>query len=378
MVHPSTMGSLIETAPMYTAYESMHGSVSLAQIIIFSVSVYGGLGVAWVIFKRLPAASRPASVELMLLCVTFLSMSVGMNVLNKSLVTALKAPALVTVAQMAMAVIALSATSLQTLFETDRKMLLTWLLVPGLFSAMLISSFYTYSFISLSLLTVVRNLGPLVSLSVESVVMPADKRPVLNFHVVSAIMIMLVGAVIYAGGLVDVSVYGIMFAVLNLCLAVTERMTSRRLLVEECRGMKLEICTLMNNFFGMIPTITLAYAVNEVHTTKVANWTDPYVLVLLGLSGAIGLGINYFGNAVQRLISATSFLVLQNVSKIAVVCMGVAFFQDPIKSMSAVSGLALSLGGSYLYGKAQMNITADAEKKRLLAEAEDANSTVKA
>merc|ERR1719230_632584 len=111
---------------------------------------------------------------------------------------------------------------------------------------------------------------------------------------------MLVGAVIYAGGLTEISVYGIMFAVLNLCLAVTERMTSRRLLVAECQGMRLEICTLVNNFFGLIPTLTLAFAVNEFQDTRIAKWTDPSVLVLLLLSGGIGLGINYFGNAVQR------------------------------------------------------------------------------
>jgi len=277
-----------------------------------------------------------------------------------------------------MAVVAISVTSMKTLMETDRKMLLTWLLVPGLFSAMLISSFYTYSFISLSLFTVVRNLGPLVSISVETVVMPPEKRPVLNRWVVSAIALMLIGAIIYAGGLTEISLYGIMFGVLNLCLAVTERMTSRRLLVEECRGMPLEICTLVNNFFGLIPTLSLAFAINEFNHTRAASWTDPSVLVLLLLSGAIGFGINYFGNAVQRIISATSFLVLQNVSKIAVVCMGVVFFQDPIKSVSSVAGLALSVGGSYLYGKAQMDITAEAEKQKLLAKDVEASSSTRA
>jgi len=382
------MASLIESTQMDGTFTigqghsdfsdfMVHGA-SLVQIIVFCVCVYGALGVTWVIFKRLPEERRPPSMELVLLCVTFLCMSAGMNVLNKSLVTALKAPALVTAAQMGMAVLALSITSMKTLMETDRKMLLTWLLVPGLFSAMLLSSFYTYSFISLSLLTVVRNLGPLVSISVESAVMPPEKRPVLNVWVVSSILLMLVGAITYAGGLTEISVYGIMFAVLNLCLAVTERMTSRRLLVEECRGMPLEICTFVNNFFGLIPTLTLAYAVSEISDTRAARWTDPGVLVLLLLSGAIGLGINYFGNAVQRIISATSFLVLQNVSKIAVVCMGVVFFQDPIKSVSAITGLALSVSGSYLYGKAQMDITASAEQKKLLANASESNAASKA
>ena len=116
----------------------------------------------------------------------------------------------------------------------DRKMLFTWLLIPGLFSAMLISSFYTYVYISLSLLTVVRNMSPLVSLTIESVVMPPEKRPQVSMMVVVSILVMAVGAVIYAGGLKEFSVIGVMFGVANMVLAVTERMTSRRLLVEEC------------------------------------------------------------------------------------------------------------------------------------------------
>jgi drug/metabolite transporter (DMT)-like permease len=279
---------------------------------------------------------------------------------------------------MMIAVGALACTSLKQLMNSDRKMMTMWLLIPGLFAAMLISSFYTYQFISLSLLTVVRNLAPLVSITVESIVMPVEKRPVLSPLVVASILVMLVGAVMYAGGLKEFSMIGVMFAVANLFLAVTERMTSRRLLVEECNGLPLEVCTLVNNFVGLMPTLALAFITQE--TTKItdhaAAWTDPKVLVLMALSGGIGLGIGYFGFAVQRLISATSFLVLQNVSKVAVVGMGIVFFQDPIKSVPAAAGLLLSLGGSYLYGKSQMDLTAEAAERQKLAATEGEKAKV--
>merc|ERR1719262_1009143 len=102
----------------------------MTQISVFCACLYGALGMAWIMFKRIPTShSNFASMELTLLCITFMCMSAGMHVLNKSLVTALKAPSLVTVAQMLMAVVALSFTSLKTLMETDRKMLCTWLLI---------------------------------------------------------------------------------------------------------------------------------------------------------------------------------------------------------------------------------------------------------
>jgi len=374
MLSTKMLSSAFFTQDMAMDQSLLQGGADLMQIFIFCICVYGALGLAWVAFKRIPEThEQHASFELALLCVTFMCMSAGMHVLNKSLVTSVESPSLVTAAQMVMAAGALAFTSLKQLMEADRKMMVTWLLIPGLFSAMLISSFYTYEFISLSLLTVVRNLAPLVSITVETIVMPPEKRPVLSMMVVVSILVMLSGAVIYAGGLKEFSMVGVMFAVVNLFLAVTERMTSRRLLVEECNGLPLEVCTLVNNFLGLVPTLALAFITQETAkvTEHAAAWTDPKVLVLMALSGAIGLGIGYFGFAVQKLISATSFLVLQNVSKVAVVGMGIVFFQDPIKSPYAMAGLLLSLGGSYLYGKSQMDLSAEAaERKTLMEEAE--------
>merc|ERR1719453_1754780 len=96
--------------------------------------------------------------------------------------------------QMVVAVVAMAATSFKEVLAVDSKALLCWMIVPGFFSAMLISSFYTYQFISLSMLTVVRNLTPMVVLPIETMVMPADKRPALNLGVVASILIMLAGA----------------------------------------------------------------------------------------------------------------------------------------------------------------------------------------
>jgi drug/metabolite transporter (DMT)-like permease len=279
---------------------------------------------------------------------------------------------------MFMSFVAMLAYSWRQLWTANRKELLTWMIVPGFFAGMLISSLYTYEFISLSLLTVVRNLAPLVVLPIESMVMPAGKGPKITLSVVASILTMLFGAVVYAGGLTGISWVGIMFAVLNMALAVSDRMIQRRLLSTDCSSLSLETCTVMTNFFGMFPTVGIAYFTNELSTVTapkagvVSAWADPRVLVLLLISGAIGLGICYFGFACQREISATSFMVLQNTSKVAVVAMGVVFFQDPIKSPFMVLGLLMSIGGSFMYGKAQMDIAEESkmEKAKLLEKEE--------
>ena len=49
-------------------------------------------------------------------------------------------------------------------------------------------------------------------------------------------------------------------------------------------------------------------------------------------------------------------------SKVAVVTCGVVFFHDPFKSVTSMLGLALSIGGSAMYGKIQIEV-AQVEKE---------------
>lgn len=341
---------------------------NLQSIFTFCVVLYGSLGALWLAYSKIPKQDvRYAWLHIGLLCITWAAMSVGMHVLNKTLVVALNAPALITIFQMVVACSVMLVTSWRQLAQANRKELLIWLVVPGFFAMMLITSFYTYHYITLSLLTVVRNLAPLVVFPIESIVMPAGKAPKVSKMGVFSMMIMLAGALLYGFNLEDISWTGISFAFMNMVLACSDRMLQRRLLSHDCSSLPLQVCTIMNNAIGMLPTFALAFFTAEIdgmmgpQAETVNTWTDPRILVLLLISGGIGLGICYFGFACQRVISATSFMVLQNTSKIAVVTMGICVFHDPIRSPYMLLGLLLSCGGTFLYGKASMDLQ-DAEK----------------
>merc|ERR1719413_69964 len=107
----------------------------------------------------------------------------------------------------------------------------------------------------------------------------------------------------------------------------------------------------------MVPTLLLAWATGQLAEAATpesrARWAEAQVLILLFVSGLVGTGISILGLECQRAISATSFSVMQNVSKVAVVSAGVVFFLDPIGSRTSVLGLSMSLGGSFLYAWAQ-------------------------
>jgi drug/metabolite transporter (DMT)-like permease len=201
--------------------------------------------------------------------------------------------------------------------------------------------------------------------------MPADKCPKLSHMVLISMTAMLAGTLMYGGGIGHVSVIGCIFAFANMILAVSDRLIQRRLLTSECTGLASSVCTVMNNALGSIPALLLAGATHQISGMASpehrASWTDPRVLTLLALSGAIGIGICYLGFECQRAITATSFFVLQNFSKVVVVVCGVAFFGDPISSPLAMVGLVLSIGGSFSYGKAQMSLQEQAAKEQRLS-----------
>jgi drug/metabolite transporter (DMT)-like permease len=347
-------------AEQHAESESKKGKevVDIDKIFPVIFVLYATLGIFWFIWNRMPDQHDNHTAKVLLLCMSWCAMSVGMHTLNKALSVLLEAPSLIALSQMAVSVVIFGAMSWKDLRDAEQKQILIWMIVPIFFASMLISSFYTYEFISLSMLTIVRNLTPLVVLPIESMVMPAEKQPHINKTIIGSILIMLCGAIIYGGNVIDFSWIGIAFALLNMLLACSDRLIQRRLLTDQCKGLTSSACSILNNGVATIPTFGMALATQEI--TKVTSpelsmhWKDPHTLTLLALSGLVGMGICFFGFECQREVSATSFFVMQNLSKVAVVSVGVTVFGDSLSSPWAVVGLVMSLGGSFVYGQAQM------------------------
>jgi solute carrier family 35 protein len=289
-----------------------------------------------------------------------------MNVLNKTLVKDLKAPTLVTAAQMLMTVVGALITVRDKLTGTKAQCL-KWSFIPVLFSGMLVSSFFTYQYLTLSLLMVIRNLGPLVTLPIESVVMAADKRPYVTTKMIIALLVVLASTFLYSQK-IDVSGTGIVLALLNMLLAITDRVAQRRLLTTECKDLSTETCMFLNNALGIIPCLVLSCVFGEINQVDMKVWFGSLTTLLLILSGIIGTGICYFALAVQREITATSFMVLQNAVRMLVVLFGVVVFVDPIGWPYQVLGLALSFVGAFAYGLAQLQGQAELKAKKAAEE----------
>mmetsp|Transcript_13524 Transcript_13524/g.38313 ORF Transcript_13524/g.38313 Transcript_13524/m.38313 type:complete len:426 (-) Transcript_13524:82-1359(-) len=351
------------------------GGSKLKQALLLCTCLCSVVGTSRVVFAQRRKDPDTQSSRAFQLCVAWYSLTVAMQVLNKYLVTELESPAIVSVVQMWMAMVAMGIPCYRQLLEATRKQLLAWTIVPVLFAAMLFSSFYTYEYVSLSFYAVVRSLTPLVVLPVERTIMPVSERPRVSNLVILSLAIMLAGAAMYGQGTgSSVSALGALLAAPSALLAVCDRLLQRRLLTSECRGLPSATCAVMNNALGSLPALLLAGLTHEFSTAfapeRLAAWADPYVVCLLGLSGAAGMGICYLAVECQRALSATSFLVLQNFEKMAVVACGILLFDGPAATPLASAGLLCCLGGGCLYGRAQMILQ---EQLRLRPNAADAH-----
>merc|ERR550537_693322 len=288
-----------------------------------------------------------------------------MNLLNKTLVTAVQAPCLLTVLQMLFTALVIGVMQWPKISKSDRKQVLVWMLIPALFAAMLVSSFFTYNYLNLSFFTILRNLSPMIVLPIECMFLPEKDRPLVNIGVVASIGVMFLGAILYGFDSVSISVLGIACAIINMVFGITERLAQRRLLVQECKDLPVEACVFWNNSLGMIVAFLPAIVTSELSTAispqRPLGWTDPRVLFVMALSCGLGLGISYFGMACQKAVSATSIMVIQNVVKVGIIGIGVVFFGENIKSMLTMTGICISLAASMIYSKYQ--IQANDEKK---------------
>jgi len=92
--------------------------ITMMQVFMLCTVMYGTIGVLWIAFWRVPeehSSKQPARVAL--LCMSWSSMSIGMQVLNKTLVMTLGAPALISVGQMWIAVVLVGVAFREKLWE---------------------------------------------------------------------------------------------------------------------------------------------------------------------------------------------------------------------------------------------------------------------
>lgn len=277
--------------------------------------------------------------------------SVGMMVFNKLSVVHFPAVCFLVALQMAFCCVALLCFAWRWIHIGSIRDVLRWSMVTPFFSGMLLTSMLALKNAPMSLVVVLRCLSPVAGLVVESFY----PRPIqVNAGMLGSIFLMLAGSTLYASRMPHQHFVGVGWALLNAALAVGDRLLQRLMLAQEQQPVDISKTgvTLLNNLLGLAPVLLCAFFTQEWHAVPELSDLNALSCGWIWASCIVGVGISYTGIWCQSLISATSFLILINVNKFAIIGIEAVFMSKEL-TWAQVMGALISIFGGVTYGKAQ-------------------------
>jgi GDP-mannose transporter len=255
-----------------------------------------------------------------------------------------------------------------------RATVLQWLPISVLFSAMLFTSMKSMVYSSVSTILVLRNVGPIFTTIAELLMGKLTVTP----SIILAEALIVAGAVLYTGGAFDYSPEGLMWILLNVAAQVAYGVTLKHKMdtSPQLKEMTKFSMSLYNNLL-CLPLIVFVLWLQDEHKRIMQRGIDvsPFGWFVVALTCVFGFVISTSGFAVQKLVSATTFLVINNVTKFANIFFGIVFMGDKVDDPKAIAGCIIALGAGAFYSWEQMHLAERAKKEAVLREALAAATT---
>jgi len=291
----------------------------------------------------------------MRIIVCWTAASVSMNLVNKQASNAFPATCLLVIFQMIIADAVLCSsldyTSLR-LAAVRRKDLAKWMVVPLLFAGMLCTSLMALKCTTLSTFLIFRNTLPIITFVAEKALYGVPKEA--STPLLLSLALTLGGIVLYGWKNASLSHCGAALTVLNCALTCVDKLVQRTLLTDPDFTVSVPLCMLINNTAGILPMLFMAICTGEVWRWQpVVAAVTPSSCMLLAVSGLLGCCLGITGLWMQQAVTATMALVLQNVSKIIVISIGIFVFKDAVVGLG-LAGCVLALAGSAWYSYLQL------------------------
>lgn len=280
----------------------------------------------------------------------WMSMGLLMNLLNKQCTIFLACPILLVIIQMLVTVLLMSWTPLSGVRMED---LWRWCILALVLASAIVSSMFAFTYSSVTCLLILKNCQPILTLLLENLVLA--KAPPMSLCILMSLLSIAVGAYMYAhfspGG--SITMHGLGWILINLFAIVIHRVSERHLLTSDIK-LSFEVMTLINNAVPLVPLGVLAWATGETQNWhKYLHLThSPMAIAVITCSGIAGLCLGQSSIMVQACVSATSFSVLQCLTKVLIILAAMLIFHDHFTPLSCF-GCVMSLIGCAAYSMAQ-------------------------
>jgi len=286
-------------------------------------------------------------------CGFYMACSAGMMIINKMVLRALPLPMTVVMIQMATTVIWLCVTSTTLHFGSVRDLMRWALSIPILFTFMLASSMLALDLASMGAIVVFRNIAPLITLAIERAL---QEKIELDVATILAMATIVGGVLLYALNDINFSALGLACVTFNMIASVVERVLQRKMIAVDPIDVSKTGMMLLNNSVALLPMTVLLAAFGEPQKWYLVREMTPHQWALLVASCVNAGAISWAGINAQGYVTATTFMVLTNVNKFAVIAFGI-FVLGESRSWQAVVGCCTALGGGLLYARARSQLS---------------------
>lgn len=286
-------------------------------------------------------------------CGFYMACSAGMMIINKMVLRALPLPMTVVMIQMATTVIWLCVTSTTLHFGSVRDLMRWALSIPILFTFMLASSMLALDLASMGAIVVFRNIAPLITLAIERAL---QEKIELDVATILAMATIVGGVLLYALNDINFSLLGLACVTFNMIASVVERVLQRKMIAVDPIDVSKTGMMLLNNSVALLPMTVLLAAFGEPQKWYLVREMTPHQWALLVASCVNAGAISWAGINAQGYVTATTFMVLTNVNKFAVIAFGI-FVLGESRSWQAVVGCCTALGGGLLYARARSQLS---------------------
>jgi GDP-mannose transporter len=283
-----------------------------------------------------------------MIIVCWMLASIAMNIVNKEVAINFEATSFAIFFQMAFAVAMFTIVEWRNLKCGRWLDLLKWSVVPFFFAGMLFTSIKSLKELSLSGVLILRNILPLFTFCVEKLLYDSPAR--VTFTMLMSMSVALLGTIMFGFWNITVTWDGVKFVVFNCGLTVVDRILQRQFLQDPDFSVSLPLCMVWNNLIGAVLICALAYANGEIFAwSKLAHDASLTAWIFMLFACFCGCSLGYLGLKCQKVVSATTFLVLQNLSKVFLIAASMIYFGDRMWGLSAM-GCTLSMVGAMWYG----------------------------
>eukprot|EP00672_Neobodo_designis_P004841 CAMPEP_0174855136 /NCGR_PEP_ID=MMETSP1114-20130205/32544_1 /TAXON_ID=312471 /ORGANISM="Neobodo designis, Strain CCAP 1951/1" /LENGTH=289 /DNA_ID=CAMNT_0016089861 /DNA_START=94 /DNA_END=963 /DNA_ORIENTATION=+ len=284
---------------------------------------------------------------------------------NKKAVGALPLPCTLLLVQVIGTLVLLGVLpySRRAMAGVSTRVVVAWIPIAVIFSTMIFTSLKSFQHAGVATILIFRNATAILTTATEVVMGQAST----SAGVLAAELTIVIGATMYGNGAIDFSWVGFGWIFFNMCAQVAYGVTLKSYFAGNAamKGLSKFDMSLLNNALcvPLVAAVGLAQGETVDGAVAAVRSMDATGALYVGLTCVAGFLISTSGFGLQRLVSASTFIVVNNLAKFVNILLGIVFLGEQVRGPMAIGGCVVAVLGGCWYSFETTRIAQNKAKK---------------